>query len=197
MNETPPLWAQSLLRLLVSQRNRDGILGNLLDEYRERHAARGAAAADRWYARQVLGCLLQACALGGVMLGLLLSVRDVMDLVLPTQDYRLRAAVSTYIGFSIFAAVAIHAGWRSRHALAGVIACLGAATIASIIGFATPAVLSIALSTEVQQNPATAAALRESFDVPVPVLFAIAIVFGSIGGGIGRGARSVRRISLP
>jgi hypothetical protein len=198
MNENPPRWAQSLLGLLVPHRTRDGILGDLLEEYREGHVpARGVAAANRWYVRQVLGFLWQACAPGGVMLGLLLSARDVMDLAMPTQDYRLRAAVSTYLAFSVFSAIAIHAGWRSRHALAGLVVCMGAAAIGSIVGFATPAVLSVLMWSEVQRNPAAAVALRESFDVPVHMLFAIAIVFGSIGGGIGRGARSVTRTSLP
>ncbi|HVD92822.1 MAG TPA: permease prefix domain 2-containing transporter [Vicinamibacterales bacterium] len=198
MNENPPRWAERVLSLLVPDRSRDGVLGDLVEEYRESQvAARGLAGANRWYVWQVAGFLWRACAVWGVMLGGLLAARDVMDLTLPTQDYRVRAAVSTYLAFSIFGTAAIHAGWRSRHALTGVVVCLGAAVIASIIGFATPAGLSVVMWSEVQRNPAAAAALRESFDVPVPAIFAIALVLGSIGGGIGRGARSVTRISLP
>jgi hypothetical protein len=188
MKTHPPDWAQSLLGLLVSDRNRDGVLGDLVEEYRESQVpARGAAAADRWYVRQVFVFYWRACAIWGVSLGLVLTTRDVMDLAIPTTDYRLRAAVCTYLGFSIFGLAAIRAAWRSGRALSGPAVCLGAAVIASVIGLLAPVVLTVVMWREVQHNPIAAAALRESYDVPVPVLVVMAVILGSIGGGIGRG----------
>jgi hypothetical protein len=198
MNAQPPHWAQSLLGLLVSGRNRDGILGDLVEEYREsRLPARGAAAADRWYVRQVFGFYWRNCAPWGVMLGLVLTTRDVMDLAMPTSDYRLRAAVCTYIGFSIFGLAAIRAAWRSGRALSGLAVCFGATVIASVIGFAAPAVRNVVMWREVQRNPIAADALRESYDVPVHALLVMSVVIGSIGGGIGRGLNRLMSASRP
>jgi hypothetical protein len=188
MNAQPPLWAQSLLGLLVSERNHDGIVGDLVEEYRENQlAARGAAAADRWYVRQVFGFYWRSCAPWGVMLGLMLTTRDLMDFAMPAPDYRLRAAVCTYIALSLLGLAAIRAAWRSGRASSGLGVCLGVTVIASAIGLAAPVVLNVVMWSEVQRNPIAAAALRESYDVPVPALVLMAVVVGSIGGGIGRG----------
>ena len=40
-------------------------------------------------------------------------------------------------------------------------------------------------------------ALRESYDVPVPVLLVMAVILGSIGGGIGRGLNRLMSASRP
>jgi hypothetical protein len=198
MNAQPPHWAQSLLGLLVSDRNRDGILGDLVEEYREsRLPARGAAAADRWYVRQVFGFYWRASAPWGVMLGMVFATRDVMDLAMPTSDYRVRAAVCTYIGRSIFGLAAIRAAWRSGRALSGPAVCLGVTAITTVIAFAAPAVLTVLLRSELQRNPLAADALREAYDVPVPVIFVMGVVIGSIGGGIGRGLNRLMSASRP
>src|SRR6478672_8726569 len=50
--KNPPAWASGLLRALLSDRDRDMILGDLLEEFQER-----GSEADRWYLRQVASFL--------------------------------------------------------------------------------------------------------------------------------------------
>lgn len=56
MNQTPPHWAESWLRLLLPARDREAVSGDLLEEYRDTvRPARGGLRADAWYIAQVCG----------------------------------------------------------------------------------------------------------------------------------------------
>jgi len=58
LTDTPPFWAETLLRALLSPRSRDAIAGDLLEEYRESVLpAVGTLRARIWYVRQVLSFL--------------------------------------------------------------------------------------------------------------------------------------------
>ncbi len=188
MISSPPVWAQSLLPLLVSARDQDSVPGDLLEEYREAQVpARGPAGADRWYVRQVASFLWRACRWWGLALGFLFAARNYLDVTVPTDDYQLRAAITTYIGFSLIAAAGIRAGWRSGRGLSGTLVAPGAALVASIIALLSPICLSALLWSRIHGDPAAYAGLVEGFDVPVPFMFLVGGVIGSIGGGIGKG----------
>ncbi len=52
----PPRWAESLLKDMLNPRDRESILGDLLEEYREERLSNlGRARANLWYIRQMLG----------------------------------------------------------------------------------------------------------------------------------------------
>jgi hypothetical protein len=54
----PPVWAEALLRALLTERSRDAIAGDLLEEYRDSVLpAVGTFRATIWYVRQVLSFL--------------------------------------------------------------------------------------------------------------------------------------------
>ena len=54
----PPGWAEFIVRLLLRQRDREAVTGDLLEEYRETiFPAQGRVRAGVWYLRQVLGLM--------------------------------------------------------------------------------------------------------------------------------------------
>jgi hypothetical protein len=188
MIANPPQWAQSLLPLVVSARDRESVPGDLLEEYRETQLpARGPAGADRWYTRQVLSFLWGATRWGGLALGLVFSVRTYIDVTAPTNDYRQRAMVTTYIAFSVLAVIGFRAAWRSGRVASGTVVAASASLLASGIAFLCPMVLTLVLWNRVHSDVAASAALIEGYDVPVPIIFLAACVMGSLGGGIGKG----------
>lgn len=55
-SKSPPRWAECLLRHALKPRDRESILGDLLEEYREeRFSNLGRRRANLWYIRQMLG----------------------------------------------------------------------------------------------------------------------------------------------
>jgi hypothetical protein len=55
-SKCPPRWAESLLRHVLKPRDRESILGDLLEEYREERLSHlGRTCANLWYIRQVFG----------------------------------------------------------------------------------------------------------------------------------------------
>lgn len=75
-------WADFVLRLLLSRRDRDAISGDLLETYREDILpSRGTLRARLWYCRQVLGFVTPA------MLGLAMgTVLGVLNLIATARD---------------------------------------------------------------------------------------------------------------
>lgn len=193
MNTHPPAWAQSLLSLLVSSRHRDGILGDLLEEYRESQVpARDVPAADRWYVRQVVGFLWRAACWWGLALGAMMVVRAVFDILVPTQDYYTRSAWTTYSAVAVFVACGLRSGWYYGRVLSGTIVAIAAASIASAIALASPLLFLGWLRVSQQIVPF---GTWEALDVPVPILLIFGAVLGSLGAALGSvaGRRGPRR----
>ena len=195
----PPGWAQSLLALFVPARGRDGVLGDLLEEYHDAQApARGAAGADRWFVGQVLGFVWRACLPWGVLVSAVMIARDVYDLTAPTADFHTRAAVTTYLCISLFAAGGFVAAWRSRRVLSGT--ALGATTalmtcvVASVYALTAGQLL---LNSAFAADPGTYAPLVETADIPIVPIVILGVLAGSIGGAVGRMfGHGARRIDL-
>jgi hypothetical protein len=182
----PPFW--DLLPLFLPARGRDGILGDLLEEYQETQlAARGTAGANRWFVRQTLGFVWRACLPWGLLLSAIMVGRDILDVASPTSDFHLRAAVTTWASISAFGAAGLYAGWRAQRVLSGtgvaVVAAIMTCAIDTLYGFA-----AVLLVRPIITGDALAyRGLFEALDVPVvPILFLGALA-GTIGGGIGRG----------
>ena len=68
VRDEPPRWVEYLLRVFLKSRDRESILGDLLEEYREvALPTRGRFRAQLWYVRQALGLV------DGVKLGMMLG----------------------------------------------------------------------------------------------------------------------------
>jgi hypothetical protein len=169
---TPPAWAQALLMLVTPVRHRDGIVGDFLEEYHAVQVPRhGQAAADAWYIRQVLRFLWQAALWWGLALGALIVFRDAFDIYVPTHDYYVRSAWTTYTAMSIYGACGLRAGWYYGRVLSGTVIGITAAVIASVIA----------------RHTAGYDGLWETLDVPVPLLLVFGAALGSLGAAIGSG----------
>ena len=119
MQQQPPAWAHSLLRLMLEPRHRETIPGDLLEDYRERllNGTRRSAA-TAWYVRQVLSFV---------------TARSLCQLLLPGSS-RWIAAVAAFHFLILVAAPAwagIEPGWAlfslGAFALAGAGLCALAA----------------------------------------------------------------------
>jgi hypothetical protein len=178
----PPSWAEALLELIVAPRNRDGIVGDLLEEYQEvQLPQRGRHGADAWYVRQVGLFLWRAARWWGLALGGAFAVRAAFDIYLPTTDYYLRATWSTLSGIGILAACGLRAGWHYRHVISGTILGITAAGIASVIAFLPALFMLAGLGDE--ENTYTG--LSEALDVPVHIMVWFGAILGTVGAAIG------------
>ncbi len=189
---TPPAWAQALLMLVTPLRHRDGIAGDFLEEYHDVQVPRrDEAGADTWYVRQVLMFLWRAARWWGLALGALLVIRDAIDIYVPTHDYYVRSAWTTYTSMSIYAVGGARAGWYYGRILSGTLIGITTAVIASIIGVVAPLLFMGVLAV---RHADGYDGLWEALDVPVPILLAVGAVLGSLGAAIGRGAGGLRRL---
>jgi len=95
-NARPPQWAEALLRLLLTPKDRESVSGDLLEEYRDTIVPARGPAADRWYVWQVGSFLLRTSWGWGAVLGAALVIRYLFDTLVPVTDYRMRATTLTY-----------------------------------------------------------------------------------------------------
>jgi hypothetical protein len=192
----PPRWAEALLHLVLTPRDRESVSGDLLEEYRDAIVpARGPAAANRWYEIHVGSLLVRVSWRWGAVLGSALVIRYMFDTLAPVTDYRMR---STSIGYTIIGAclaASFFATWRTQSIRAGVLTSFCAATIGALLSIA-----GTAMMLAIWHDPATLAAWRSSgdldeafFDVPL-VIMAVGAATGIAGALLAKGvATSVPR----
>ena len=182
----PPFW--DLLPLFLPARGCDGILGDLLEEYHETQlAARGSSGANRWFVRQMLGFVGRACLPWGLLVSAIMVGRDILDVAVPTSDFRLRAAVTTWTCISIFGAAGIYAGWRAQRVLSGTAVAVVAAIMTCVISTLYAAAAVLLTRPTITGNALAYRGLIEALDVPVVPILILGMLAGTIGGGIGRG----------
>jgi hypothetical protein len=189
MNAMPwPAWAETLLRLLLPPKDRETVLGDLLEEYRETIIPTLGPAANRWYLRQVGSFLLRASWLWGAVLGAALVIRYLLDTSIPPTNYWLRATVLTYTIMAACLLAGFTAAWRTRSTRAGVLTSLTAATMGALLS-----IVGADLMLAVWHDPATLEAWRRSggldeafIDVPLK-LIALGVTIGALGAVLGTG----------
>lgn len=131
-------WADVVLRLLLSRRNRDTVSGDLLEAYREDILpSRGPFRARLWYWRQVFGFVSPA------MLGLAMGTAlGVLNLIATARDPLDDDSVGGMLLFVIpvllaWSAAGFVAAWRTRRLADGVKAGI-------LVGLAMMAVFHVA-----------------------------------------------------
>ena len=117
----PPLWAEDLLRAFLRERDRESVTGDLLEEYRETIVPALGSGADAWYIRQVAGFVWRASAPWALLFAGASLARTAYDWRVPTTDFALRSAASTWTGVATLFAAAAWTAWRSRSVLSGVV----------------------------------------------------------------------------
>jgi hypothetical protein len=190
----PPGWAEALLRLLLKPEDCETVSGDLLEEYRGSIVpSRGKSAADAWYVRQVAGFLWRATAAWALVFSGAFLARTAYDWLVPTTDFHVRAAVSTYIGIATLLSIGLWAGWRSRSLAAGVFTTMVASQIAAVISAAGGGLLFVLLDTpDLRREIAGSGGLAEVFVLPF-VMILPAVILGTLGGAVGSVSRRLLR----
>ncbi len=110
--------------------------------------------------------------------------RAVFDWFVPTDDFHLRATVSTLLGVSTLLLAGAWAGWKSGRLAAGAAAGVMTAGIAAVISIAGVAVLyAIFHSPETIPAIRASGGIEEAFTLPIMMLLP-GVLMGAIGGAI-------------
>jgi hypothetical protein len=118
-------------------------------------------------------------------------VRTALDWRVPTDDFTLRSAATTYFVIAVFASAGLSAAWRSRSALAGLVTGVLAGLVISVTSAATSLLGSLALLA-IWHDPATMIAIRgsgglaEVFTLPL-VMIVPATMVAALGALAGKG----------
>jgi hypothetical protein len=105
----------------------------------------------------------------------------------PTSDFRLRAAVTTWTSISVFGATGLYAGWRTQRVLPGTAAAIVAAIMACVSDTLGGFVALVLVRPMITGDALAYRGLMEALDVPVVPMLILGTLVGTIGGGIGRG----------
>ena len=196
-NATPPAWAEDFLRLLLRRADFDAVSGDLLEEYRDRiHPARGQTGADSWYVRQVIGFAIRSAGVWGALFGVAIVIRTALDWFLPTQDFSVRSATSTYVGIGLLLAAGFSSAWRSGSFASGPLAAALAAVIGALISMAGAAgMLAVFHDSQTMSAIEGSGGLGEFFTMPI-MMVVLALILGTIGGALGAAANSKLRLDL-
>jgi hypothetical protein len=192
---TPPEWAETILRAVVNRRDFDSVSGDLLEEYRDTvYPARGRAAADWWYVVQVSGFVMRSVGVWGALFGGAFLARTALDWFVPTQDFSVRSAISTYVGMSLLLLTGFWSAWRSGSSVAGTFAATAAAIIGAMVSIGGAAGMLVMFHD--QQTLAAiegSGGLGEVFTSPL-MMVVPALVLGTLGGALGAAANAKLRI---
>ena len=188
--DTPPAWAEVILRWTLPVRDRETVSGDLIEEYRDSVlAARGKRGADRWYVRQVAGFVGRAYALFGVALAAAIVLRDFFDWFAPPNDFYPRSVMTTWFALALYAIAGFWAAWRTRSLASSLIAAVTIAVVATVLeSIVNGAFLAL------MHDPQTLAAIRssggieEAFTIPLITLVpgAFAAVIGAVAAVVFR-----------
>ena len=194
-NARPPRWAEALLRLLLKPKDRESVSGDLIEQYRDTIVPTlGPAAADRWYIRQVGSFLFRASWAWGAFVGGALVIRYMFDTLVPPRDYRMRAAILSYIILAAFLLAGFSVARRMRSVRAGVLTAFTAALISSLLSIAGASVMLAILHDPVHMEELrNGGGVDEAF-IGVPMkMVEIGLVVGLVGALLGKGVA----ITLP
>ena len=196
-NATPPAWAEDCLRLVLRRADFDAVSGDLLEEYRDRiHPARGQARADFWYVKQIIGFAVRSVGVWGALFGVAIVVRTALDWFVPTRDFSVRSAISTYVGIGVLVATGFWSAWRSGSMKSGTLSAVLAAAIGSLIGVIGAAGMLVMFHDPQTMNAiAGSGGLSEVFTMPI-ALVVDGLVFGTMGGALGDAASKKLRLDI-
>lgn len=196
-NATPPAWAEAALRLVLKRTDFEAVSGDLLEEYRDRiYPARGQEQADVWYVTQVTRYWIRTVGVWGALFGLSAVVRTALDWFVPTQDFSVRSAVSTYVGVGLLLATGFWSAWRSGSFGAGPVASALTAVIGACISIAGAAgLLAVFHDSQTMSAIDGSGGLGEAFTLPV-MMIVPGLILGTIGGALGAAAKKNRRLDL-
>jgi hypothetical protein len=194
---TPPAWAERILRAVLKPTDFATVSGDLLEEYRDTvYPARGQRAADLWYVVQILGFAMRTVVVWGALLGLGVVARTAFDWFVPTTDFSVRSAVSTYVGLGLLLGTGFWSAWRSGSMRSGTLSAILAATLGALISVTGAAgMLAFFHDSQTMSAIAGSGGLSEVFTMPLALILD-GLVMGTIGGALGAAAQQKLRIGV-
>lgn len=195
MRSHPPALVQWLLSSVLPARTRDSVLGDLIEEYRESQLPRsGSLRADWWYLRQAAGFIWRSSRLWALSVAVLLGGRATLDATVPTtDDFHVRALVTTYAAFTLFIGLGILTGWRTRKMLGAALTAVTAAVIGGMLALIGPVAIG-ALVSAGWLHVISPRGLREAFDLPIVPMAIVGAIVASCGALVGK---TVSTLSAP
>jgi hypothetical protein len=130
----------------------------------------------------------------GALFGGAFLARTALDWFMPTQDFSVRSATSTYIGIGLLLMTGFWSARRSGSLVAGTFS----ATVAAIVG-ALVSIAGAAAMLAVFHDQQTLAAIEgsggldEAFILPIMMVIP-ALILGTLGGALGAAANARVRI---
>jgi hypothetical protein len=198
----PPLWAESLLRMMLKPGDRESISGDLLEEYRQAIVPALGSRANRWYVRQVGWYVLRATWPWAALAGGILITRYLFDTLAPVQYTRgvphPRSTIMSWALIATFAVSGCWHAWRTRRLGGGVIAAFCATAMGGALS-----IVGTILCLAIWHDPQTWRAIQGSggieealYGVPL-MLVPIGTMVGTVGATVGRTAAAVYGASRP
>ena len=198
----PPRWAESLLRMILSAKDRDSVSGDLLEEYRDAIVPSRGGGARRWYIRQVAGYLLRRTGVWGALIACILVARFAVDILAPIHYtphvVALRSSVMSWALIATFALGAAWQAWRTGSLRSGLLLTLATAVIGGVLGSAgTLACVALWHDTEALRAIQGSGGFDEAlWGVPL-LLIPIGLISGAQGAVVGRLAAAIYGASSP
>jgi hypothetical protein len=179
----PPLWAETVLRLVLNSRDQATVSGDLLEEFRESiRPTRGPGAAAAWYIRQVMGFVVRSNVIPALLFSGAFVARTALDWLEPPADFHTRSLISTFVAASIVLAFGFFASWNSRKILAGTLSGIATTALAAILSSVGALILfAIWHDPTTLQAIEASGGLGEVFFLPV-MLMVPGMLLGTIGG---------------
>ncbi len=185
----PPRWAEAVLGLLVRSDEAESVSGDLIEEYRITvYPSRGRLRADVWYVRQVLGFMLRAPLICGLVLAALHCGRSLLDTFAPPVSWGPRSAVTTWSSIALFVFAGACGAWRTGRARSGILVALVTYAIGSTLGLAFDVALYVSV---IRHDPVKLYMFQltggwdEELGLPF-MLSLIVAVLGTFGGMLGK-----------
>jgi hypothetical protein len=196
-NATPPAWAESILRAVLKAGDFATVSGDLLEEYRDSvHPARGQQGADIWYVSQVFGFAIRSVGVWGALFGLAEVARTALDWFVPTHDFSVRSAISTYVGIGLLLTTGFWSAWRSGSLASGPLSATLAVIVGEIIsGAGAAGMLAFFHDPRTMSAVEASGGLGEAFTVPI-ILVLPALILGTLGGALGAAANKKLRLDV-
>ena len=98
-------------------------------------------AAERWYVRQVAGFVWRATWFWALVFSGAFLARTLYDWLVPTTQFALRSAISTWAGISTLLVASAWGAWRSRSFGAGLLTAVVTSQVAALMSVAGAALL--------------------------------------------------------
>jgi hypothetical protein len=182
-----------LVALFAPAGRQDSVVGDLLEEYREVQLPRfGHAAANRWFGRHALGFLWRIALPWAIAFALTNAARDVLDALVPTDDFHFRSVVSTNLGLATYATAGLVTGWRCGRIVAGTAVSI----VMTAMSTAMYLVVALAVSGLISARVLHTGGLFDTFDIPLIGWLFLGVPASCVGAAIGKAARSVSRLDL-